>query len=97
MDIANILTTLFSQGQLGVLVAFLFLAGILARYFYSELRKIMKEQTEERSQLAQSHKAYTDDLVKQMFEVINKNTESNTKLSEAVKELGFNCHYRPKN
>ena len=45
---------------------------------------------------ASAHRVEYQEIVKQMFDVVNKNTESNTKLSEAVKELSYGCHYRSK-
>ena len=68
----SIIKGLFSSTELGQ--SAVFLALFLLMFYY--LRKDSK-----------SHKSEYQQVVKQMFDVVNKNTESNTRLSESIHNL----------
>ena len=72
----------------------------LAMVFYKEIKKQSDRCTKEQAELhekyqqkeAELHEKYqeqNDRVIKQMFQVVDKNTEASTKLCEAVKELSF--------
>jgi hypothetical protein len=51
------------------------------------MQKFNTECTQRHNDIYQKYKSDSDKLVKQMFEVTIKNTEANTKLAEAVRNL----------
>jgi len=85
-------------GELGLFGSLFAVCFMLLRFFYKELRKLQEDHRKELRQEAQHHvqryddmydkyKDANDKIVKQMFETLNKNTEANTKLAEAVRNL----------
>lgn len=87
-----------STGEISLTVALISVCIFLVVYFYKEVKKLYAEHKDELKIERSEHlrrydeiySKYKDDhnkIVKQMFEAINKNTEANTKLAEAVKNL----------
>jgi predicted nuclease with TOPRIM domain len=87
-----------SAGEISLTVALIGVCTFLVVYFYKEIKKLYKEHKDELKSERKEHikrydeiySKYRDDhdkIVKQMFEAMNKNTEANTKLAEAVRDL----------
>lgn len=96
-EILDLLKTV-SAGELSLTVALVAVCCFLVGYFYKEIKTIYKEHKQEMmterneclSRYDQIYSKYKDDqdkIIKQMFETLNKNTEANTKLAEAVRDL----------
>jgi len=103
MDLIAVLKYFAAYGQTGVFFGLCVVLIFVAKFFYKEYKKLVGEHKDDMVLLKDrhetdivEHKKDYEDIVKQMFEVVNKNTESNTKLSEAVKELSFGIHYKGK-
>lgn len=96
-DIINLLKTV-STGELSLAVALIAICCLLVSYFYKEIKALYKEhyqqikieREESLNRYDQIYLKYKDDndkIVKQMFETLNKNTEANTRLAEAMRDL----------
>lgn len=86
--LATLLTPLTAAGPVWTLVAVLIVLFILAFYFL--FKAYLNSQADHKYQIQKIHKDHKEDhkdVVKQMFEVINRNTESNQALKDAVNEL----------
>jgi hypothetical protein len=87
-----------SAGEVTIVTALVLLCSALVFFFYKEIKSLHKEHkkdmqkfntecTQRHNDIYQKYKSDSDKLVKQMFEVTIKNTEANTKLAEAVRNL----------
>lgn len=87
-----------TTGEMTLTVALVAICSFLIYYFYKEIKALHKEHKQDvvkaHEECAERHaklyEQYRDDhdkLVKQMFEAFTKNTESNTRLAEAVRDL----------
>jgi predicted RND superfamily exporter protein len=87
-----------STGEISLTVALIGVCAFLVAFFYKEIKKLYNQHNEEIKVERHEHlkrydeiySKYKDDhnkIVKQMFEAMNKNTEANTKLAEAVRTL----------
>lgn len=67
------------------------LIGIMI-WKYKILWKEHLEQQKEFKREREEHKEEQQNIVKQMFEVVNRNTESNTRLYESIRDLSHTIH-----
>lgn len=89
-----------SANEIGLVIGLIGMIGYLCYFFYKEITKLHKEakqeiksikdqQMKEYKEVHLQYKNDRDKIVKEMFETLNKNTEANTKLAEAVRDLTF--------
>ena len=86
--LASLFAPLLAAGPVWTLVAVFIIMFIIAFYFL--FRAYVNAQQDHKyyiQKVQKEHKEDYKDVVKQMFEVINHNTESNQALKDAVTEL----------
>ena len=83
MDVSAIVKSLMTSSQLGLVGILLIAMYFGGKFFWKEYNKLQSRHKEDIREQKEEYK----DIVKEMFEVVNKNTESHTKLSEAVRDM----------
>ena len=78
-----------SAGELTLGMALVAICISLFFFFYREIRILNKEHIQKYDEIYAKYQDNQDRLVKQMFEAFNKNTEANTRLAEAVRDLSL--------
>jgi len=104
MEILGALKFLAAYGEAGIAIVLVVAILLVAKFCYKEIKRLtedhkegIRELTKDHKEDMFSHKKDYEDVVKEMFDVVNKNTESNTKLSEAVRELSAAQRYHQSN
>lgn len=94
MDLSTVLSgivSLYSQGGLALLLFAVLI--ILAGFFWKEYKAMILRHDGKMNSIQQEHKEQYTDIVKQMFEVLNKNTEAQTQLSSSIENLKDHIQY----
>ena len=86
MSMTNLIEIVSNQyGLVGILVFAMSLALYTMWKYYNKQHEVHREEIKE---CATAYKDEYKGMVGQMFDVVNKNTASHIKLTEAVKDLG---------
>lgn len=78
-----------STGELTLGMALVAICACLFFFFYREVRQLNKDHIKKYDEIYAKYHDDQNKLVKQMFEAFNKNTEAQTKLAEAVRDLSL--------
>lgn len=76
-----------STGELTLAAALIAICCFLCYFFYKEIKQLNKNHIEKYDEIYAKYHNDQDKLIKQMFEAFNKNTEAQTKLADAVRDL----------